>query len=166
MTRQIVFVCSGNICRSPLAELAARRQFDHLPLDFVSAGLQAVAGLPASPHSRAVAESWGGGLSGHASRPLTPRLAAEAAWLIGMTRSHAAIMRSRFGGDGTCAIGWLGAPGLDVRRQRFTPEGPEVDDPYGEDLASYEAAGRKIWRLVAGWADVFASLAATRGEGT
>jgi protein-tyrosine phosphatase len=165
MARHILFICTGNVCRSPLAELAARKQFGHLGLDFASAGLQAPPGLPVSAYSAQVAATWGGGLDGHASRQLTPELAACADWLIGMTRSHAAIMRSRFADLGAGAIGWLGAPGLDVRHQRFTPDGPDVDDPYGGDLVLYETTGKKIWDLVSDWTEVFAGLATSKGEG-
>ena len=165
MAQRIIFVCTGNTCRSPLAELAARERFGHLDVVFESAGLQGATGLPASPHSLRVAEDWGRGLRAHASRLLTPQLAGDATWLIGMTRSHGAILRSRFADLVACGIGVLGAPGLDLRTVQYSPAVQEIDDPYGESFARYQACGARIRDLVAGWSEVFEVLAQAKGAG-
>jgi protein-tyrosine-phosphatase len=89
--KKILFVCSGNTCRSPLAEALAR---DILPgrLDFAveiaSAGTSAVEGAPASQQSIDVARAHGIDLSAHRSRPLNPGLVRSADLIVTMGVRH------------------------------------------------------------------------------
>lgn len=89
--KRILFVCSGNTCRSPLAEAIAR---DVVPvrLDFdveiASAGTSAQAGAPASRHSLEVAAGHGIDLSAHRSQPLRPELVRNADLIVTMGVRH------------------------------------------------------------------------------
>jgi len=162
MIQRVVFLCSGNTCRSPLAEVIAADMFNQHGLIFASAGLQAVAGLPAAPSSVAYATARGLTLTGHHSQPVTPDLLDDTAWFVGMTRSHAAIFGSRFGAAFSGAIGILGAPGLDLTKQTNSPVAEEVSDPYGLSRERYFRCGEQITRLLAGWAETFSALATDR----
>src|SRR5690606_21448064 len=76
-TYNVLFVCTGNTCRSPLAEAIARaaleaRGWTHVRVD--SAGTAAAWDLPASENAAAVAAEHGLDLSGHRSQPVTPEL--------------------------------------------------------------------------------------------
>lgn len=153
MTR-VLFLCTGNTCRSPLAELFARQHHKGAVV-FESAGLQVRGRLPASEGSRAVALSHGLSLEFFTSQPVSRDLLEGTRWVIGMTRSHAAIFRSRFRGMYSGQIGVLGAPGADLLLAKSSPLCEEVDDPYGESEETYHAAGDQILRLVLQWAPVF-----------
>lgn len=151
---KVVFLCTGNTCRSPLAAaLASRRWGDDAA--FSSAGLQAATDQPASDEARAVAAEMGADLSGHRSRPVDARLLAETDWVIGMTRSHAAIFRSRYGGHFRGRIGILGEPGVDLARCETPATAEEVADPFGAELENYRAVGGQIDRLLTIWAPEF-----------
>jgi protein-tyrosine-phosphatase len=166
-TPRIVFLCTGNICRSPLAETIARQKFADTDLSFASAGLEAPAGRPASRLAAAWAAGRGLDLGDHASQAVGAGLLADAAWVIGMTRSHAAIFRSRWGRVYAGAIGVLGAPGVDLARRTHTPDDTvEVDDPFGQDQAAYVACGGLIDRLLDGWAATFGALTRLPTPGT
>ncbi len=157
---QIVFLCTGNICRSPLAEVLAVQMFAGLGLSFVSAGLDAVSGLPASGSSTQYATSRGLSLADHRSQPVSADLLASTAWVIGMSRSHAAIFRSRYRGAYKGHVGILGAPGLDLASGGPSPAVEEVNDPYGLPSENYFACGDQIHRLLPGWAPIFKALSA------
>ena len=81
-TLQMVFVCTGNTCRSPMAEAACRKQFcdilgcsvdelDDFGYMMGSAGVAAMAGMPASSHAIEVCREQGVELEEHRSLPLT-----------------------------------------------------------------------------------------------
>lgn len=86
----ILVVCTGNICRSPVAEvlLADRLARRGLAARVHSAGLLGP-GNPAADYSRAVATAAGLDLSGHRSRRLAPELLAGADLVLGMAAEHA-----------------------------------------------------------------------------
>ena len=87
--RTILFVCTGNICRSPMAEglfrkaVAGRSDFR-----VVSAGLGAPNGQPPSSHAVQAMRELGLDISSIRSRPLTAELVQDAAYIFGMTRGH------------------------------------------------------------------------------
>lgn len=136
---RIVFVCTGNTCRSPMAEAVCKKRLadrlgcavEELPArGFVveSAGLAAADGLPAAEEAVAVAAGLGADLSKHESRLLTPEQAVEADHLLGMTLSHVRALLDYF----------------PVQARLLSPEGDDVDDPIGMPLEAYEACARQM----------------------
>lgn len=100
-TYNILFVCTGNTCRSPLAEVITRHQLEqrgwnHVRVD--SAGTSAAWGAPASAGSLTAAAAIGLDLSGHRSQPLTPRLVEQADIILAMTPDHLAHVEQLGGG--------------------------------------------------------------------
>ena len=93
---RILFVCTGNLCRSPVAErlaagwargsLAGSPELDRV--EVLSAGLAAVQGRPMDPRSAQALAELGGDSEGFTSRPLTPDLAASADLVFTMTRDQ------------------------------------------------------------------------------
>jgi protein-tyrosine-phosphatase len=103
----ILFVCSGNTCRSPLAVAAWRvlnasatspaQGLDPIGnIEVISAGLAAAEGAPASPHAVAVACDWGVDLSLHRARSLSESLVRTADLICTMTTSQAAAVSTYF----------------------------------------------------------------------
>lgn len=151
---KVVFLCTGNTCRSPLAEALAVRSWSD-QASFASAGLQAIPGEPASEGARRVAAEMGADLERHRARPVDARLLDEADWVIGMTRAHAAIFRARYGSRFRGRLGILGEPGVDLSRHETSSAAEEIADPFGEELEKYRAVGGQIDRLLALWAPEF-----------
>ncbi len=87
--KTILFICTGNVCRSPMAE-GLFRQAAGGRGDFrvLSAGIGAVNDQPPTPHSVAAMRELGVDISGHRSRMLTADLVQQADYIFGMTHSH------------------------------------------------------------------------------
>jgi protein-tyrosine-phosphatase len=159
MATDVLFLCTGNTCRSPVAEVLARRLFGNLELAFLSAGLDARSGLPASPESAVWATAAGASLAGHRSQPVSAGLLANTAWVIGMTRSHAAIFQSRFKAVYSGRTGVLGAPGIDLGAAAAPLPSEDVPDPYGGAPETYGLVCGRIAELLAAWEPCFKELA-------
>ena len=87
----ILFVCTGNVCRSPTAErlaIAYGARSDFQDFRASSAGTHAVKGLPIEPYAARVLEKLGGDPSDFAARQLTPTIAADADLVLTMTKAH------------------------------------------------------------------------------
>jgi protein-tyrosine phosphatase len=87
----ILFVCTGNVCRSPMAErlavaYCARLQIPDLTVS--SAGTRAVIAHPIHPDAALVLEKLGGDASNFAARQLTSRIASDTDLVLTMTRAH------------------------------------------------------------------------------
>ena len=142
MIKRILLVCTGNICRSPLAEALLRRALEERSVAGVSvtsAGTGAWDGAPASEGAYLVGLERGLDLSGHRARLLTRELVEEADLILTMARHHRARV-DELGGEGRVFV--LGEYG-----GREGDEA-EVSDPFGGDLDVYRDTCAELEALV------------------
>jgi len=122
---RILFVCSGNICRSPFAEVLARDLTDRADLEFASAGTIALNGNPASAPGIAVAAELGVDLSDHRATHLTADVLASTDLVYAMEEEHVASVLAL-------------DPG--ARVELLSRDGEPMPDPYGGDRIEYLAS--------------------------
>ena len=141
---RLLFVCSGNTCRSPLAGVLARQIADDRAMNVVvaSAGISAVDGAPASGHARTVAAALGGSLADHKSMRVTRGLLGAADRVLSMTAAHRDQLLASWPelSDRVMTLGE--ASGVDV----------DVDDPWGGSFEDYERCAAQLGRMLrAAW---------------
>ncbi len=138
---RIVFVCTGNTCRSPMAQvLCAKLLAEALgcaPGDLKqrgfcvqSAGLAAMLGREASPEAVTVVAELGAELKEHSSRMVTLELLQWADYLFGMTAGHCWTLES------------IPTP-MPVPRM-LTVDGSDIADPIGGAFANYKTCAHQI----------------------
>jgi len=148
MTQHVLFVCTGNICRSPLASSLLERALKDRGLDVTvgSAGTGAWDGAPASEGAYLVGLERGLDLSGHRARLLTRELVEQADLILTMARHHRARV-DELGGEGKVfVLGEYAGKG-----------GDEVSDPFGGDLGVYRDTCQELEDLTAAVADRLAA---------
>jgi protein-tyrosine-phosphatase len=126
----LLFVCSGNTCRSPLAEALARKIADRRGLEDLSvssAGTNAQDNVPATDEALLVGMERGLDLTGHRSRKLTPTIVSEADLIFVMTPGHLEQVK-QMGGRGKVHV-------IDEYASGIPNTG--ISDPYGGDLEAY-----------------------------
>jgi protein-tyrosine-phosphatase len=129
--RVVLYVCRGNLIRSPMAEALLRRALADVGQDDVratSAGLYARRGQSADPRALAAAHALGLSLEAHRARPVTDRMVAEADLIVPMDALIEADLRGRY----PQARGRI-RPFHEPRPGR-RPLAVEILDPYEGDL--------------------------------
>jgi len=138
----VLFVCTGNTCRSPMAELLMRQrlaqhkkcridQLEERGFLVRSAGIAAASGSPASSESVAVMREQGLDLGKHEAQPLTEQLVRHADLILTMTAGHWQTIVGRW-------------PAAADRTHMLLPEQADVVDPIGRAVDVYRRCAEQI----------------------
>lgn len=127
----ILFLCTGNTCRSPMA--AALYNTLHGE-QAESAGLAAQPGDAAATNAQLAVRDYGADLSRHAARLLTPELLAGARLVFTMTLSQARRLQAQY----------------PAYAEKITPlsQGEDIMDPYGGPLSLYRQTAARLYELI------------------
>lgn len=134
MRTHILLLCTGNLCRSPMAEGLIRTLFPSHGL--FSAGLCALDGAPADPLAVALMREAGIDITSHRSRRLAGWMLAEAGAVYTMEAAQAAWLQQRHPRHAR-KIARLG-----------DPCGTDIPDPHGQSRAAFEQSYAALWRAV------------------
>lgn len=127
--KKILFVCTGNTCRSPMAEALFNAKYSGTGYTAHSAGIYGDGVSPVSENTRAVLK-----LSGidfcHTSTPLTEDMMKRYDFIFGMTRAHTILIQNMF----------------PEYKNKIMPFPIEIDDPYGGDIDEYHECKTQIMK--------------------
>lgn len=134
---KVVFVCTGNICRSPMAEYMLRDKVASRPVDLEigSAGVAATRGRPPSPPAVQVLKRRGiDEVALHRARPVSDLTVSRGDLLLTMTRSHRAQLPPS-----------VEEAGAEVHLlKEYVGQGGSISDPYGAGVDVYEQLYREL----------------------
>ena len=145
---RLLFVCTGNTCRSPLAEVIARRHVSERGwshVEVVSAGVGAFPGSSASEGSARAAARHGLDLSGHSATLLDAELVGRADLILTMSSSHRHRVAELGGGEKAAVITSFAAG----EEHDGEPLAGGVPDPIGGPDEEYEETFQVLSRLIA-----------------
>ncbi len=148
--KTIIFVCTGNTCRSPMAAGAAldivKQRYDGR-IEVFSAGIRATPGEPATPEAVEALGEMGIDLSEHRAQLLTPQHIQEADLVLVMTNEHKQVVEQLT----------PKAAGKVFLLTEYTGASGEVDDPLGQPLEVYQKYASRLYKLVDGALERFNS---------
>tara|TARA_R110002073_G_scaffold192387_1_gene351160 strand:+ start:1584 stop:2015 length:432 start_codon:yes stop_codon:yes gene_type:complete len=126
----ILVVCVGNICRSPMAEAILKQQYPQKTID--SAGVSAVVGNGADPNVITVMSELGIDMSGHIAKQIDETLVMRADLILTMSANQTKWITER----------WPHCRGKTFRIGHWIDE--DIADPYKQEKAAFETARQGI----------------------
>lgn len=135
----ILIVCVGNICRSPIAEAVLAQQYPNKTID--SAGLSAVVGNGADPNALAVMNALGIDMSAHIAKQIDETLVKRADLILTMSTNQTKWIIER----------WPHCRGKTFRIGHWLDK--DIADPYQQQKSAFKRAREDIVASIASWTD-------------
>lgn len=135
----ILVVCIGNICRSPIAEALLKEQYPQKHID--SAGLSAVVGNPVDPKSQQVMNPYNIDMSNHIAKQINENLVMKADLIFTMSDSQTKWIEER----------WPHCRGKTFKIGHWHDK--DIADPYQHDISLFEVARQDIVESLKPWTD-------------
>lgn len=146
----VLFVCTGNTCRSPMAQAMMQRklaerfpklvQGDSTAVVALSAGVSAFGGDPASHGACAAIRTFGATLDHHQSTQLNSELVEQADLILAMGSRHRQVILSQW-------------PSVAAKVHLISPDGGEISDPFGGPLEMYQRCALQLDQYTTYWID-------------
>ncbi len=138
----VLFVCTGNTCRSPMAEAICRKiladrlncdvnQLEDRGVIVMSAGVSAIEGGRASPEAVEILAKMGVNLEAHETQPVSDSIVRQADAIYTMTQSHLRAILAQW-------------PDVAGRLQTLNPSGEDILDPIGGSVERYQRCAKEI----------------------
>src|SRR5919107_44052 len=138
-TRQILFVCTANVCRSPMAEAIFNALAEERGLAWraESAGVAALVDEDITPNARSALDEVGIYANEHRARQVGEEMLEEADLVLGMGPRHVATLRRHFG-DLSERVYVL------PQYARGAPPEEGIPDPIGQTMTAFRASVRQL----------------------
>jgi protein-tyrosine-phosphatase len=156
---KILFVCTGNTCRSVMAQGLFQKMWDNIAdkkinVEACSAGISALSGIGASPDALEILREEDVDLSGHLSRQLDPDMVHKASYIYTMTKDQKNFLLAGFPEEAAKIFLLHEVLGEDEKK--------DIPDPIGKGIEHYRAAAGDIKKALA---IIIGSLLSIQGGG-
>lgn len=133
----VLFVCTGNTCRSPMAAALFNKIATEKDLDvrIESAGIFAEEGAPASTEAIIVMKEYDIDLLGHHAQPINTELLEKSDVILTMTAAHKMLLEQY-------------AEGKVFTLSEYADLDDDIDDPYGGDVEEYKECADELYNTL------------------
>ncbi len=134
--KEIVFVCTGNTCRSPMAEALFARLYSSADVLIRSRGLMVFESMPASEYAIQVMQEKGVNISQHQSQHFCKTSCNESVLALAMTQRHKTVLVQH---NYPCDVYSI---------KEFVGESGDIEDPYGGNIDDYRRCAAELERVI------------------